>query len=76
MGVWVLLLSGMWDLPQPGVKSVSPELSAGLLTTGPPGKSCIYFFQIIFLCSLLPDSEYNSPNESESVSHSVMSDSL
>ena len=76
MGVWVLLLCGMWDLPQPGIKSVSPELSAELLTTGPPGKSCIYFFQIIFLYSFLPGSEYNSPKESESVSRSVTSDSL
>ena len=30
---------GMWNLPKPGVKHVSPALTDGLLTTGPAGKS-------------------------------------
>ena len=29
----------MWDLPGPGIESVSPALAGGFLTTGPPGKS-------------------------------------
>ena len=31
-------LAGMWDLPRPEIKPVSPAL-AGLSTPGPPGKS-------------------------------------
>ena len=31
----------MWDLPEPGIKSLSPALAGGFLTTGPPGKSGI-----------------------------------
>ena len=30
---------GMWDLPGPGIKPVSPALAGRFLTTGPPGKS-------------------------------------
>ena len=29
----------MWDLPGPGLESVSPALAGGFLTTAPPGKS-------------------------------------
>ena len=29
---------GMWDLPAPGIKLVSPELASGFFTTEPPGK--------------------------------------
>ena len=32
------LLRGMWDLPRPGLKPVSPALAGGFLTTVPPGK--------------------------------------
>ena len=32
------LLLGMWDLPGPGLESVSPALASGFLTTAPPGK--------------------------------------
>ena len=32
------LLRGMWDLPRPGLKPVSPALAGGLSTTAPPGK--------------------------------------
>ena len=44
-GAWALLLHGMWDLPGPGLKPMSPALAGGFLTTAPPGKSyfCFYF---------------------------------
>ena len=29
---------GMWNLPGPGIKLVSPALAGGFLTTGPPGE--------------------------------------
>ena len=31
--------TGMWDLPRPGLKPVSPALAGRFLTTPPPGKS-------------------------------------
>ena len=31
-------LRGLWDLPRPGFKAVSPALAGGLSTTAPPGK--------------------------------------
>ena len=37
-GARALLLCGMWDLPGPGLKPVSPALAGGFLTTAPPGK--------------------------------------
>ena len=38
-GARAQLLRGMWDLPGPGLKPVSPALAGGFLTTAPPGKS-------------------------------------
>ena len=38
-----LLLHCMWDLPGAGIRSVSPTLAGGFLTTGPPGKSKHWF---------------------------------
>ena len=38
------LLCGMWDLPRPGLKPVSPALAGRLLTTAPPGKPPGCFF--------------------------------
>ena len=38
-GARAQLLCGMWDLPRPGLESVSPALAGGFLTTAPPGKS-------------------------------------
>ena len=32
------LLRGMWNLPRPGLKPVSPALAGRLSTTAPPGK--------------------------------------
>ena len=43
-GSWALLLHGMWDLPGPGLKPVSPALAGGFLTTAPPGKSLFWYF--------------------------------
>ena len=37
-GARAQLLRGMWDLPGPGLKPVSPALAGGFLTTAPPGK--------------------------------------
>ena len=31
-------LRGMWDLPRPGLESVSPALAGRFSTTAPPGK--------------------------------------
>ena len=36
------LLRGMWDLPRPGLKPVSPALAGGFSTTAPPGKPYVY----------------------------------
>ena len=32
----------MWDLPRPGIKSMSPAPAGGFLTSGSPGKSIKY----------------------------------
>ena len=37
------LLHGMWNLPGPGIKPVSPARAGGFFFTGPPGKSCTFF---------------------------------
>ena len=39
-GVWAQLLycTSLLDLPGPGIESLSPVLTEGFLTTGPPGK--------------------------------------
>ena len=37
-GSRTLLLRGMWNLPRPGLKPVSPALAGRLSTTAPPGK--------------------------------------
>ena len=37
-GARAQLLPGMWDLPGPGPKPMSPTLVGGSLTTAPPGK--------------------------------------
>ena len=34
-GARAQLLRGMWNLPGPGIKPVSPALAGGFLTTGP-----------------------------------------
>ena len=37
-GTWAQLLSGLWDLPGPGLEPMSPALAGGFSTTAPPGK--------------------------------------
>ena len=37
------LLSGMWDLPRPGLEPVSPALAGRFSTTAPPGKPYFIF---------------------------------
>ena len=39
------VLRGTWDLSGPRLESVSPALAGGFLTTAPPGKSHILFFE-------------------------------
>ena len=36
------LLRGMWDLPRPGLKPMSPALAGRFSTTAPPGKPWHY----------------------------------
>ena len=46
-GAWAWLRHGMWTLPGPGIKPVSPALADGFLTRGLPGKpitSVVVFF--------------------------------
>ena len=38
------LLRGMWDLPRPGLESVSSALAGRFSTTVPPGKPYLLFF--------------------------------
>ena len=38
-GTQALVAHGMWDLPGPGIKPVSPALAGRFLSTGPPRKS-------------------------------------
>ena len=50
------LLCSMWDLPGPGLKSVSPALAGRFLTTAPPGKSLLFPFipeQLYHILSIL-----------------------
>ena len=37
-GKWAWLLHGRWGFSGPGIRTVSPELAGGFLTTGPQGK--------------------------------------
>ena len=37
---------GMWNLPGPGIESVSSALAGKFLTTGPPGKSQICLLKV------------------------------
>ena len=43
-GSWAYLPRGMWDLPRPGIESVSSVLTGRFLITGLPGKSRDYLF--------------------------------
>ena len=39
------LLSGMWDLPRPGLEPVFPALAGRFSTTAPPGKLKLTFIE-------------------------------
>ena len=43
------LLGGMWDLPGPGFKPMSPVLAGGFPTTAPPGKP---YHPFLYTCLL------------------------
>ena len=43
-GAWALLLCGMWTLPRPEIKPVSPALAGRFLSTAPPGAENMYLF--------------------------------
>ena len=46
-----VLPHSMWDLPGQGIKPISPELAGRFLTTGPPGKSCMFLKRVaIYPC--------------------------
>ena len=36
--MWAYMPHYTWDLPRPGIESMSPALPGGLKTSGPPGK--------------------------------------
>ena len=40
---------GMWNLPRPGIKPVSPELAGRFVITGSPRKSGKLFFNVDFI---------------------------
>ena len=40
------LFCGMWDLPGPGIESMTPALAGGFLTTEPPGKPYTYILNL------------------------------
>ena len=50
------LLRGMWDLPRPGLKPVSPALAGRFSTTAPPGKPVDHLFYPEDLTVCLKDS--------------------
>ena len=43
---WVQLLCGMWDLPGPGIKPMSPALAGRFSTTEPPRKPEVSHFHM------------------------------
>ena len=43
-------LRGTWDLPRPGLESVSPALAGRFSTTVPPGKPIFHFFEEPLYC--------------------------
>ena len=51
-GARAQLLCGMWDLPGPGLKPVCPALAGRLLTTAPPGKPYLLYFELTFVCGV------------------------
>ena len=44
---WTWLSCGMWDLPRPGIKPMSPTGASGFFTTEPPGKPWDSFLELV-----------------------------
>ena len=59
-GSWAQLLRGMWDLPRPGLKPLSPALAGRFSTTAPPGKPLLgdFWLMIQFPYLLLTYSDF------------------
>ena len=53
-GTKAQLLRSTWHLPRSGMEVVSPALTGGLFTTGPPGKPCFFGQRTIWSCHGLP----------------------
>ena len=47
------LLPGMWDLPRPGIKPISPALAGGFFTTEPPRKPWDLFLKFTLSWSII-----------------------
>ena len=46
------LLHGMWDLPRPGLETVSPPLAGRFSTTAPPGKPLVTVLILVLVIGL------------------------
>ena len=66
------------DLPDPGIEPRSPTLQADALTSAPPGKPGVYKVPLNsgVIRSHCSCKSHQCVSESESVSHSIVSDSL
>ena len=60
-GPWTFTAHGMWNLPRPGIRHMSPALAGGPLFITPPGKSPTFknkqiglFHRKTALCTLRP----------------------
>ena len=53
-GTQILLPQGMWNLPGPGIKPMSPASAGRFLSTGPAGKSYLFIYKwsiyLFWLC--------------------------
>ena len=45
-GTGAQMLCSMWDLPRTGSQRASPALAGGVITTEPPGKPSLIYFEI------------------------------
>ena len=64
------LLRGMWDLPRPGLKPVSPASAGRLSTTAPPGKPP---YLATLICSNHRGSHHQNQKSSLMTNHIVSS---
>ena len=66
------LFRGMWDLPRPGLETVSPALAGRLSTTAPPGKPSPLFLKDNFTSYRICGWEFFSFNIWKIVCHLFM----